>query len=676
MNDKRERITVKAAIIGALLIIPNNYWMTQMEMVWGGTYPSVITLLFNVVFTLFLLITINSALRRFLPQFSLNRSELLVIYVMLAVGCSLNGTDVMQTLVYIVGTGDWYTTPENEWGELFGQHLPRWLTIGDKKVLTGFFEGESTFYVWENVKAWLTPIAMWCAFTLALVWVMLCINVILRRQWIESERLAYPIVVLPFEMTEGGGASGLFKNRRMWIGFGIAAAINIINGISYLYPQIPMIPVKRYWIYRYFTDKPWNAISGWITVSFYPFVIGLGFLMPLDMSLSAWFFFLFWQFERIVGAMLGWRSMPGFPYPVEQLSGIWLGLLVFALWAGRKHFREVFARVLGLNSQVVKRAVGSQVERAAGSLKVEQASSLPVERVASSQFDESGEPMRYRTAVLGIIGGIAFITLFCAKAGMSLWAVFAYFGIYLALSTTLARIRAELGPPAHDMYGSGPDVILYNLLGTKRIGRNNLTIMTLFYWLNREACRSHTMPHQLEGFKLAERARLNTRRLSRVMMIAALVGMISAFWVALHPAYKIGAQTRFGGPAKWFALEGFNRLGWWSSYSTGANKTAFGFMGFGFIFTLAVLLMRMRFIWWRLHPVGYAISTWWAINQIWFPIFIAFVIKSLIFKYAGLKAYQKAVPFFLGLILGEFVVGGFWSILGIILGRRMYAFWV
>ena len=153
MNDKREKITLKAVIIGALLIIPNNYWMTQMEMVWGGTYPSVITLLFNVVFSLFLLIIVNLSLQKFLPKLSLTRSDFLVIYVMLAVGCSLNGTDVMQTLVYIVGTGNWYATPENEWNELFSQYLPTWLTISDTKVLSGFFEGESTFYVWQTVRA-------------------------------------------------------------------------------------------------------------------------------------------------------------------------------------------------------------------------------------------------------------------------------------------------------------------------------------------------------------------------------------------------------------------------------------------------------------------------------------------------------------------------------------------
>ena len=34
-------------------------------------------------------------------------------------------------------------------------------------------------------------------------------------------------------------------------------------------------------------------------------------------------------------------------------------------------------------------------------------------------------------------------------------------------------------------------------------------------------------------------------------------------------------------------------------------------------------------------------------------------------KYGGIKAYRRAVPFFAGLILGQFIVGGTWSILAI-----------
>jgi hypothetical protein len=306
-NEPVEALPLKALIIGVCLIPLNNAWMTQMEMVWGGTYPSVITLLFNVVFSLFVLVWLNLLLRRYIPKLALSRNDLLVIYVMLAVGCSLNGTDVMQTLVYIVGTGFWYATPENEWAELFHRFLPSWLTISDKNTLQGFFEGGGTFYRWDVFRAWMVPIAFWCGFTFALVWTMLCINVLIRKQWIERERLTYPIIRLPYEMA---GEARFFQNRVIWMGFAIAAGINLLNGLAYLYPQIPMIPVKQHGIYRYFTERPWNAISGWTSISFYPFAIGLGFLMPLDLSFSCWFFYLFWQFERVFGAIFGWRSLP------------------------------------------------------------------------------------------------------------------------------------------------------------------------------------------------------------------------------------------------------------------------------------------------------------------------------------------------------------------------------
>ena len=69
------------------------------------------------------------------------------------------------------------------------------------------------------------------------------INVILRKQWIENERLAYPIIQIPLEMTDL--RSGFFRNRMMWIGFTIAGAISLLNGLNFLYPSVPRIPNKR-----------------------------------------------------------------------------------------------------------------------------------------------------------------------------------------------------------------------------------------------------------------------------------------------------------------------------------------------------------------------------------------------------------------------------------------------
>jgi hypothetical protein len=44
-------------------------------------------------------------------------------------------------------------------------------------------------------------------------------------------------------------------------------------------------------------------------------------------------------------------------------------------------------------------------------------------------------------------------------------------------------------------------------------------------------------------------------------------------------------------------------------------------------------------------------------------------------RYGGIGAYRKASPFFFGLIMGDFVIGGSISMLALLLGRPLYPFW-
>ena len=628
-------VTWRSVLIGAFLIPPNAYWIIQLELVWGGTYPSVITLLFNVVFSLFVVILLNLLSRRFLPSSTLSDGELLTIYIMMAVGISLCGCDVAQTLVHIVASPFWFATPENEWANLFHSHLPSHLTLGDRTLHRGFFEGGGTLWEAAHLRAWMPSAILWSGFVLVLLFVMLCINTLIRKQWMERERLSYPVVRLPQEMVRGSGTTGVLCQRVMWFGFALAAGVNLVNGLSFLIPTIPSIPVKHQWFFR-FTEKPWNAV-GWMPVSFYPFVLGIGFLMPLDLSFSCWFFYLVWKAERVLGSALG-LHIPGYPLASEQATGVWIGIFAFTIWIGRHHLREALSW-------------------------------------RSSRSDED-EALSYPTATLGIVVGLILIVLFCTQLGMSAWFALLYFLIYFALGMTITRIRAELGPPVHDLYGVGPDYVITRITGTRKLGTGNLTGLAMLYWLNRESYRSFPMAHQLEGMKLAEEGNIRLRRLFVAIMIAGLLGVLSCFWGVLQFGYDQGSAVRFGGPARWFATEGFHRLAGWLTYAQGTDYRGLGATASGLVFSLGLLIMRMRFFWWSLHPIGYAISYWWAMNLLWFPILISFTAKTLILRYGGLNAYRRAIPFFLGLILGEYFMGGVWSLLGIALGRRMYAFWI
>ena len=57
------------------------------------------------------------------------------------------------------------------------------------------------------------------------------------------------------------------------------------------------------------------------------------------------------------------------------------------------------------------------------------------------------------------------------------------------------------------------------------------------------------------------------------------------------------------------------------------------------------------------------------------PLLIGWAAKSLVMRYAGPKTYQGGIPFALGLILGDFTVGGFWAVLAVITREPQYTFW-
>jgi len=634
-NEKASGVTFRAIVIAIVIMPLNAYWIIQMEVVWWG-FPTIVSLFFNVVFIVLLIAVANLLLRKYLPTKALSRGELLTIYVMLCVATALSGYDMMQCLVSLIGTPIWYATPENEWHELFERYLPDWLVIKDKDVLTGYFEGDTTLYTAEYFKGWALPILSWVGFIVVLILVMLCISIIVRKQWIDNEKLAYPIVQLPHEIIRSDGANSIFKNKLLWAGIGLAGGIDLLNGFHHLYPVIPDIPVKLHSIGHLFAQKPWNAM-GSLHVSFYPFAIGLAFLMPLDLAFSMWFFHLFWKGQRVFGSIMGWQSMSAFPYPTQQLGGVCIGLLVFALWAGRSYF-------WGL-----------------------------VKRISTKNVGGEDDPM-VKMAFVGLVSGMILLVLFGHQMGMSIWIAILFFVLYLALSTTITRIRAELGPPAHDMYGAGPDHILSTILGSRRLGPGNLTAITLLYWINREAYRTHPMPNLLEGLKLAQLTNVNRKKLSYAMLIAAAVGAISCFWAFLHIGHNLGAATRLYGRT-WFARAGVTRLQNWLSYPSNTDVTGTSFIGIGFLFTVALMILRTRFLWWPLHPVGYAVSSFFIGNVLWFPVLISSFVKWIVLKYGGIKRYRQAVPFFMGLILGEYVIGSLWSLFGIIFSMPTYIFW-
>lgn len=627
-------VTWRATLIALVLGPLNCYWIMQIEVVWYSGHPTCASLFYNVVFSLVLVVVVNLVVRRVVPSRALTQGELLTIYVMIAMMSTVASHDMVQILIPTLPHAYYYATPENEWHSLFMRHVPSWLTVSDRDVIEGYYNGGVPFFTRRNLLAWAGPMLWWMGFIFVLLFVMLCLNAIVRKAWTEDEKLSYPMIQLPLALTDEGGAGGLFRNPYMWTAFALAGGIDLLNGLNYFFPAIPRIPVKYSQLGTVFTTKPWNAI-GRLPWPLYPFAIGLGFFLPLDLSFSIWFFYLFRKAQQVGASAMGLRNWPGFPYLNEQSSGAWMGLAFLAVWMTRRHLRSVMKAVW-----------------------------------VSGWLDESREPMSYRMAVMG--GGIGFVLLmvFSVGAGMSLWTAGFFFAIYYGFSIAIARMRAELGPPTHELTPMNAEHVLVDLFGTRRLGASSLTVMALYWFFNR-SYRNHPMPVQLEAFKMAERTRMNNRRLWVVMMLSVLVAVPVSFGSLLYMTYNMNTA-----PGSGFAWETFNRLQGRLMTPTGPDLPAIFFLGVGFLFTFLLMGMRMRFLWWPLHPAGYALSTNFGIDYIWFCLVIASVAKFVVLRYGGVKAHQKAVPFFLGLILGEFTVGSFWSALSVVLQKRTYTFWI
>ncbi len=645
-EQARPRMVTPRAVLIALALMPlNAYWIIMMEVTRYSGHPTTISLFFNVVFFLTVLLALNGLLRRVWPRAALAPGEMLTVYIMLALASAICGHDMIEVLTPILSHAYYFAKPENAWATEILPTIPRWLSVSDPVALKGFYTGAGSFYQSNFVLAWLGPVLWWTGFLAILAFMMLCINTLLRRQWTENEKLAYPLVALPIEMVSE--RTQLFRTRLFWYGVGIAAALELWNGLAYLYPSIPRLPLKRFGpaqdLNQYMTSPPWNAI-GWTPVALYPFGIALGMLLPLDLLFSAWFFAWVWRAERLFGAVYGYSDIPGFPYIESQSFGAYIGLAVFALWVSRSHFVRIWQGLWDRNLDL----------------------------------NDSDEPLPYRWAAVGLLIGTLAVFAFCYVCGMSPLIIAAFFMIYFTLAIAVTRMRAELGPPAHDLHQAGPDSIIAAITNPARLPRSDLTMFSMFYGFNR-AYRSHPMPIQLEGFKLAERTGANYRPLFWAMLAAIVIGALCAFWADLDQSYRYGAAEKIAPPNVQliFGGEPWTRMKGWIAAPPAVQQQLNTRTAIGVGFTVALVLnaIRLRAPWFPFHPVGYAVSGSWSLSLLWLPLLIAWVIKLVLLRYGGLKVYRQALPLFLGVILGECVLGSLWTLTGIGLGIPTYAFW-
>ncbi len=634
-----EQITWRPILI-SLFLLPLLYrWHIKCEALPSfGPPPTLMAPFYTVVFILFTLAVINLALKRFIPKHALSRGELISIYVFMSILGAFMSYDMFLPLVSIIVHAFYFASPENEWRDLFWNYLPDWLTISNSEVVRAFYLGDASIFEMRYFLPWVKPIFWWCLFTFVLLFVMQCVNVIIRKRWVEQERLVYPIVELPHQIA--CNTNSFLRNKSIWWGFAVAASICLINGLNVLFPTVPSIPNKSISLQPLFSEKPWTAfLAGGSSIIIFPFAVGLSFLMPLDLLASCLFFFLLYKIQVFGGILAGLEKMAGYPYAYEQNIGAYTGISVIVLWGTRRQIWRAFQHAF-----------------------------------MRERTDDEAEPMRYRNAFLGILFGGIFLVGFAMRGGMALWITILFFGAhFLTIAIALTRIRAQIGLSIHNTTSIGPHHSLVSLFGTRAIGAQNLTWFSLFFWFNRDN-RSHPMPHQLEAFKLAERGNLGVRGLSRWMLALMVVAMPLCILMLLDTFYMLGVDTgKVGAQINSFGRRAYDLLHRSFILPQDSRPAHVAGMAIGFGFTLLLAAIRGRLFWWPIHPLGYGVA--FHIHMFWAAFVISAIAKWTLLKYGGIGLYRKAVPFFIGLVLGDFMVGSLWSILGVILNTRTYTFY-
>jgi hypothetical protein len=367
-------------------------------------------------------------------------------------------------------------------------------------------------------------------------------------------------------------------------------------------------------------------------------VIGISFLLPQEVCFSIWAFLLISRVQDYFASVLGVRmdTMPlygGTRYFVGYQSvGASMVISVAFFWIARGYLRQMWRGVLGGPSR------------------------------SGADGDWRGELLPPRAAVLGAVGCFALILAWCNLAGLNALlgaVIFASFIFFSAM--VLARCVCEVGllmlqpvfTPRHVLALVAPEYAL---------GARNLTVLSLLDGVFFRDPRN-VMPVFMDGMKMAEGVRLRRRDLVAPYALAVLLAMVAGYFIQLRIIYHYGG-VRLN---SWFFLANptlyFQRSAAVLSARDPLDIPAPIWCAVGAVVTIGLYVLRARFVWWPLHPIGYAIGAAWPGIVYWSSFFLGWLAKLLLVRYGGMRVLRRARPFFLGLILGEFSAAIVWAII-------------
>ena len=616
-------ITLRSLATGLFLAIILNIWVTYGTYILHTSRMSVSHLPISAL-ALFLLVVFvyNPVARSLYTRAAFTGRELVLIFCILLISSLIPGKAFVSYFLTIVSTPFYFAQPENQWAELFFPYLPEWLVASNQNNAMGwFYEGlpPGGTVPWSP---WIIPVAWWMSFFIAIFVVGACIAAIFRKQWVEYERLTFPLVQVPLELIAADQSPGrwpkLIYDRLFQVGFGLALAIAIWNIFSFAL-IVPQLPVGTF----FETPLQLSPLFPSIPLRISPYMLCFGYFINVDILLSIWVFFMLGILEIGALSYIGLNtegSNPGGTGGVNaQFFGGFLVYVGYALWTARRHLLAV---------------VGKAVRR-------------------DSSLDDSKELVSYRMAGAGVLAGTVFICAWLYQSGISLPVIAVFLAFLFVLYFGTTKVIAETGVVFLDLPVNAHQITVLSL-GSGNVSPRSLTSLGLASAYARN-WRGLGMGSVVLADRLTDGFWPRKKGLLFVLTVTFLVSTVTAVAYSIDWGYSAGAYNFGGGAFSNLNVHYYEEIVTWMKNPLSLGQNEPWFMAAGAVIFLVLLKLRHWLVWWPLAPVGFAICFASNIRDSILSVFLAWLVKFILLK-VGTSAYRTGQRFFLGVLLG-FTVG-------------------
>jgi hypothetical protein len=499
---------------------------------------------------------------------------------------------------------------------------------------------------WEVIRrtpwdAWCGPLCTWGLFVLLCYGVMLCMVQILSRQALENERMNFPLLEVPQAMAEaldGDGMWAFWGNRFLIAGLMVPVLLHLINGLHFYYPQVPQIPTLLL-AGSYFPKQ--GLLSGFtkLKIYLYPAFIGFAFLAAKQVSLSFWLCFvvggLLFGLLGVMGyqipaAALGTTFGPSLARPEEtQMIGAYIVFFLFLLWLARQHFAALLRFGAG----------GDRSTAPAAALSAD------------------------RRALLGFAACLAGLVVWFDHFGLPPLSALIVLAAFFLATLVATRVVCQ-GGVAYFTLTAAPLDGLLALLGPGFLGAAGwltaaVTQKVLFLDL-----REALMPSLLHAQKVTRDPHGRSRLLLGVTALALLLGVAVSLAATLVLFQRFGAREMHLDWATRTSLALYDNVFALAQAPAAAGSWVLFFILAGAAVMLILVVCYHRIVWWPLHPIGYLTAYSSAMRVLWASFFIGWLCNTLCMRYGGVNLFRQVRFFFIGLIVGDFLMGGVWALAG------------